>query len=96
MKGDSMGERVRDGTPLLVDTQATQIVDDNAVYALLLGETVIVRRAQRRLQGGYLISCDNPAIAPETINSLGSHHDREIGKRDLSVLGRVVVAIQRL
>jgi transcriptional regulator with XRE-family HTH domain len=96
MKGDSMGERLRDGTPLLVDTQATQIAEDNAVYALLLGDTVIVRRVQRRLQGGYLIACDNPAITPETVNNLSSHHDREMGKRDLAVLGKVAVAIQRL
>ena len=91
-----MGERIKDGTPLLVDTQATQIAEDNAVYALLLGDSVVVRRVQRRLQGGYLIACDNPAIAPETINSLSSHHDREIGERDLAVLGKVAVAIQRL
>jgi transcriptional regulator with XRE-family HTH domain len=96
MKGDSMGERIKDGTPLLVDTQLTQIVEDNAVYALLLGDSVIVRRVQRRLQGGYLIACDNSAIAPETINKLVPHVDGSGGSHDVLILGRVALAIQKL
>lgn len=96
MKGDSMAERIKDGTPLLVDTQATQVAEDNAVYALLLGDGVIVRRVQRRLQGGYLIACDNPAIAPETINKLVSHQDDSVGRHDVLLLGRVALAIQKL
>jgi len=96
MKGDTMGERIKDGTPMLIDTNVTQITEDNAIYALLLGETVIVRRVQHRLQGGYLIACDNPAIANETIDRLGSHHDDSENARDVLVLGRVVLAIQKL
>ena len=96
MKGDSMGERINDGTPLLVDTNATQITEDNAVYALLLGDAAIVRRVQRRLQGGYVIACDNPAIAPETLSRIGSHHDDSVGTSDVLVLGRVALAIQKL
>ena len=96
MKGDAMGERIKDGTPMLIDTNVTQIVEDNAIYALLLGDTVIVRRVQRRLQGGYLIACDNPAIANETIDRLGSHHDDSAKAHDVLVLGRVALAIQKL
>ena len=96
MKGDSMGERIKDGTPLLVDTNVTQVTEDNAIYALLLDEAVIVRRVQRRLQGGYVIACDNPAIAPETIDQLGSHHDNSARSREVLVLGRVALAIQKL
>lgn len=96
MKGDAMGERIKDGTPILIDTNVTQITEDNAIYALLLGETVIVRRVQRRLQGGYLIACDNPAIANETIERLRSHHDDSAKARDILVLGRVALAIQKL
>ena len=73
MKGNAMADRIRDGTPLLVDTGATQIIDDNATYALLAGGGVIVRRVQRRLQGGYVIVCDNPAIASENIDRLRAH-----------------------
>jgi hypothetical protein len=51
MKSDAMGERIRYGTPLLVDTNITQITDDNGVYVLLLGDALLVRRVQRRLQG---------------------------------------------
>jgi hypothetical protein len=96
MTGDSMGERIKDGTPLLIDTNVTQITGDNGIYALLMGETVMVRRVQRRLQGDYLISCDNPLIAPETITHLGSHQDSSAKAGEVLVLGRVAMAMQKL
>ncbi len=96
MKGDAMGERIKAGTPLLVDTNMTQITDDNSIYALLVNEAVMVRRVQRRLLGGYTILADNPAIAAETIERLGSHHDDSAKARDVLVLGRVALAIQKL
>ncbi len=96
MKGDAMADRIRDGTPLLIDTGSTQIIDDNAIYALLVGGGVIVRRVQRRLQGGYAIVCDNPAIASENIDRLRTHHDSSAKKNDVVLLGRVVLAMQRL
>ena len=95
MQGDSMGERIKSGTPLFIDTNVTQITEDNGIYALLLGEAVIVRRIQRRLQGGYLISSDNPAVAPETIERLGAHHDESARAGSVLVLGRVALAIQK-
>ena len=96
MKGDAMAERIRDGAPLLLDTNMTQITDDNGIYALLLGEAVIVRRVQRRLQGGFVIACDNPSIASEIVDRLGSHREVSASAQDLLVLGRVAVAIQKL
>ena len=96
MKGEAMGDRIKDGTPLLIDTNATQITEDNGLYALLLGESVMVRRVQRRLQGGYLITSDNPSIAPETISQLGSHLDASAKAGEVLVLGRVAMAILKL
>ncbi len=96
MKGDTMGERIKDGTPLLIDTSVTQITEDNGIYALLLGESVIVRRVQRRLQGGYLIASDNPAVTPEIIDRLGAHHDESVKAGSVLVLGRVALAVQKL
>jgi phage repressor protein C with HTH and peptisase S24 domain len=96
MKGDAMGERIRDGTPLLVDTNTTQITDDNGVYALLLDDAMMVRRVQRRFQRGSVIACDNPAIASETVNRLGSHLDAGASEHEPLLLGRVVAAIQKL
>jgi len=61
-----------------------------------LGEGVLVRRIQRRLQGGYLIACDNPTIATETVDRLGSHSDASRSAPELAVLGRVAAAIQKL
>lgn len=96
MRGDAMAERIQDGTPLLVDTNDTQIADDNGVYALLLGDRVMVRRVQRRLQGGFLIACDNPSITTETIDRLGSYQDDAARETDVVVLGRVALAMQKL
>lgn len=96
MKGDSMAERIKDGTPMLVDTNVTQIAEDNAIYALLVGDAVLVRRVRRRLQGGYVITSDNASIAAETIDRLGSHFDESVGTHDVLVLGRVALAIQKL
>jgi phage repressor protein C with HTH and peptisase S24 domain len=96
MKGDAMGERIRDGTPLIVDTNTTQVTDDNGIYVLLVGDSLMVRRVQRRLQGGYVIACDNPAIASETVDRLGSHQDASATEREVLVLGRVTAAIQKL
>jgi len=96
MRGDAMVERIQDGTPLLVDTNDTRIADDNGVYALLLGDRVMVRRVQRRLQGDFLIACDNPSIAIETIDRLGSFRDDAARETDVVVLGRVALAMQKL
>lgn len=96
MKGDAMAERIRDGAPLLLDTNMTQITDDNGIYALLLGEAVIVRRVQRRLQGGFVIACDNGSIASEIVERLGSHREGSATARDLLILGRVAAAVQKL
>lgn len=96
MKGDTMGDRIKDGTPLLIDTTVTQITEDNGIYALLLDESVIVRRVQRRLQGGYLIASDNPAVTPEIIDRLGAHHDESAKAGSILVLGRVALAVQKL
>ena len=61
-----------------------------------MGDGVIVRRVQRRLQEGYVIVCDNPAIASENIDRLRTHHDATAKRNDVVVLGRVVLAMQRL
>jgi|GEM_PF-3446197 len=96
MRGDAMVERIQDGTPLLVDTNDTRIADDNGIYALLLGDRVMVRRVQRRLQGDFLIACDNPSIATETIDCLVSCQDDAAQETDVVVLGRVALAMQKL
>lgn len=96
MRGDAMGERLRDGTPLIVDTRTTAVSDDNGLYVLLSGDALLVRRVQRRLQGGYLVVCDNPSIPSETVSHLGSHRDPRAADEAAVVLGRVVAAIQRL
>jgi transcriptional regulator with XRE-family HTH domain len=96
MKGDAMADRIRDGTPLIVDTRTTQITDDNGIYVLLLEDALIVRRVQRRLHGGYVIAADNPAVATESADHLAAHSDDPGMARQVAVLGRVVAAIQKL
>jgi transcriptional regulator with XRE-family HTH domain len=96
MRGNAMADRIRDGTLLLVDTNDVQVSDDNGVYALLLGDAIIVRRVQRRLQGGYVIASDNPEIPPEQIDRLGSYRDHAKAGSSVAILGRVALAIQTL
>jgi transcriptional regulator with XRE-family HTH domain len=95
LRGDSMGDRLRDGTPLIVDVRASEITDDNGLYVLVAGDTLLVRRVQRRLQGGYLVACDNPAIPSETVSELRPYTD-VTPSAEAAILGRVVAAVQRL
>lgn len=96
MRGDAMQPRIVDGTPLIVDTNNAQINEDNSIYALLLGDAVVVRRVQRRIQGGYLIACENPAIPNETIDRLYAHGDESRKASNVLVLGRIALALQKL
>ncbi len=96
MRGRSMGATIRDGAALLVDTTQSTIAEDNEIYALLVGKTILIRRVRHRLQGGYSIVADNPEIPDDTIATLQSHQEAPENPNDVIVLGRVTLAIQKL
>ncbi|SDH90334.1 S24 family peptidase [Roseospirillum parvum] len=64
--GDSMEPSIRAGDLLLIDTGVTRVIDD-AVYVLLSGSELLVKRVQKFLSGALTIKSDNPAYAPENL-----------------------------
>lgn len=66
-KGDSMEETIRDGDVLLVDTSIDRI-KDNAIYIVVYGNMVLVKRVHGRLNGSLQLISDNPRYPPEEIS----------------------------
>lgn len=78
--GESMAPTIHDGDLLLLNTAVARIAAD-AVYCIAVEGELLVKRVQR--QGdGVLLSSDNPAYKPETL-------DRERAGQ-LKIVGRVV------
>lgn len=57
-RGDSMEPTIRDGDVLMIDTSVTE-VHSARVYVLDLAGSLIVKRVQRMVSGGYRIISDN-------------------------------------
>ena len=79
--GDSMEPTLSAGDELIVDTSVKRIKAE-ALYVLVLDGEVLVKRAQRRMNGSVLITSDNDRYPPEEITAEAA--------RDLHVAGRVV------
>lgn len=67
-RGDSMEETIRDGDVLLVDTSIDRI-RDNAIYVVVYGDMVLVKRVHGRLNGSLQLISDNPRYPPEEVTS---------------------------
>ena len=61
-----MEPTIRSGDLLLVNTAVSRFVDD-AIYVLVKGEALVVKRVQRFFRGGVTIKSDNPAYAEESM-----------------------------
>lgn len=80
-RGDSMEETIRDGDVLLIDTSIDRI-RDNAIYIVVYGEMVLVKRVHGRLNGSLQLISDNPRYPPEEVSA---------GEVDqLNIAGRVM------
>lgn len=79
--GDSMTPTIRDGDLLLIDLSIDR-VRDNAIYALRIGDALVVKRVQRRLDGGMRIISDNAVYPADEVSS------RDVA--ELQIVGRVV------
>jgi phage repressor protein C with HTH and peptisase S24 domain len=79
--GDSMTPTIRDGDLLLLDLSVDR-VRDNAIYALRIGDALVVKRVQRRLDGGMRIISDNQVYPPDEVSSRDA--------TELQIVGRVV------
>lgn len=77
--GNSMEPTIRQGDDVMVDTAVTRYFD-NAIYAFVSDDLLVVKRLHREGDGLSVIS-DNPAYAPQTL----SRADAE----QLQIIGRV-------
>lgn len=64
--GDSMEPTIRAGDLLLVDTSVETILDD-AIYTVVVGDRLVVKRLQRFFNGAVAVKSDNPAYEAETL-----------------------------
>lgn len=79
--GDSMEPTLSAGDDLIVDTSVRRIRAE-ALYVLILDGEVVVKRAQRRVNGSILITSDNERYPPEEVTPEAADK--------LQVAGRVV------
>ena len=56
--GDSMEPTIEDGAFVIIDT--TQKLISDGIYAILMGEEVLIKRLQIKPNGNILIKSDNP------------------------------------
>jgi phage repressor protein C with HTH and peptisase S24 domain len=80
-KGDSMEPTIRDGDILLVDTSIDR-VRDNALYVVVLGGLVLVKRVHVKRDGSLTLISDNSTFPPEDVPANETD--------DLSIAGRVM------
>jgi phage repressor protein C with HTH and peptisase S24 domain len=64
--GDSMDPTIRDGDLLLVDTSARRI-ETSRIYVLAVGDGLIVKRIQPRLDGSLIVKSDNAVYESEVV-----------------------------
>lgn len=79
--GNSMEPTIRDGELLLVDTDARE-VQSGRVYVIAVGDALLVKRIQVRLDRALLIRSDNPAYESELV--------RPDTNQPLRILGEVI------
>ncbi len=80
-EGDSMEPTITGHSPVFVDTEDRHL-DDGCIYAVKVGERIVIRRVQRLIDGSLQLLADNQAAYPP----------EKLGKRkiaELEVLGRV-------
>ena len=82
-RGDSMDPNIRDGDILAVDLTPGQPLHNAQLYVIRVGENLMVKRLELRLDGGVIVHSDNPRYAPETV----SRSDLNT----LNILGQVIL-----
>ena len=66
-RGDSMEPTIRDGDVLTLDIRPDQPLETGRLYVLQIGDALLVKRLELRLQSLVLHS-DNPRYKPETLD----------------------------
>lgn len=65
--GDSMEPTIRSGDLLLIDTSVDRLRDD-AIYVIVRGGQLVVKRLQRLFAGAVVVHSDNPAYRDEQLD----------------------------
>jgi hypothetical protein len=87
MPGDDMEPRVKNGAPMLVDTQTKEIAG-NGTYVLEYQGRTLVRNVESRIGEGLVLSCENPKYKATLVK------DAATAKRmGLKVIVRVKIGI---
>ncbi|MDP3841078.1 MAG: LexA family transcriptional regulator [Oxalobacteraceae bacterium] len=81
VRGDSMAGTLDDGDLVLIDMRQNRL-DASAIFVIQVGDALLVKRVQRKLNGTILIKSDNLAYEAETLEG-----DQ---LANLKIMGRVV------
>lgn len=66
IKGDSMEPTIRDGDVAIIDTSIREIID-NAIYVIIVGQRLLVKRIHVRVTGALRLISDNSIYTPEDV-----------------------------
>lgn len=77
--GDSMEPYLSEGDLVMVDLGVTSI-QNNAVYVLQFGESLLVKRVQVKLDGEVIVKSDNPRYEPESFRGEAAERLRVVGR----------------
>ena len=66
-QGDSMLPTIKDGQPLLIDVGAKRVID-GGIYAITVGDDLLIKRIQRSIDGTLTLNSDNPAYRAEILS----------------------------
>lgn len=77
--GDSMEPYLADGDLVLIDTSVAQIERDS-IYVLQAGDSLVIKRIQKKLDGTLIISSDNPRYQPEMFQGDSVERIRVVGR----------------
>jgi len=77
--GDSMEPYLSEGDLVMVDLGVTSI-QNNSVYVLQFGDSLLVKRVQVKLDGEVIVKSDNPLYDPESFRGESAERLRVVGR----------------
>lgn len=77
--GDSMEPYLAEGDLIMVDLGVTHI-ENNAVYVLQFGDSLLVKRVQVKLDGEVIVKSDNPLYETESFRGNAAQRLRVVGR----------------
>lgn len=81
MRGDSMEPTLSEEDEIIIDTNIRR-VDVSGIYAISIGDAIMIQRVQRNLDGSLIVMSDNQRYKPTTLAR------SEVGT--LQIVGRMV------